>query len=68
RRQLAPLEGEPPNLLDPPTGCRFNPRCPFATDQCRVEEPPLADIGGGHMVACWNYEDVPVGITAGGVA
>jgi peptide/nickel transport system ATP-binding protein len=67
RRQLAPLEGEPPNLLDPPSGCRFNPRCPFATDQCRTEEPPLQDIGDGHQVACWNYEEVPVGITAGGV-
>ncbi|MBT8165869.1 MAG: ABC transporter ATP-binding protein [Acidimicrobiia bacterium] len=67
RRQLAPLEGEPPNLLDPPSGCRFNPRCPFATEQCRTEEPPLQDIGDGHLVACWNYEEVPVGITAGGV-
>lgn len=59
RRKLAPLEGEPPNLMDPPTGCRFNPRCPFVTDQCRTEEPPLADIGDGHMVACWNWESVP---------
>jgi peptide/nickel transport system ATP-binding protein len=67
RRKLAPLEGEPPNLLDPPSGCRFNPRCPFATDQCREEEPLLRDIGNGHQVACWNYEQVPVGITSGGV-
>ena len=59
RRVLAPLEGEPPDLLKPPTGCRFHPRCPFATDQCVVEEPPLEDIGGGHRVACWNYESVP---------
>jgi peptide/nickel transport system ATP-binding protein len=59
RRKLAPLEGEPPNLLDPPAGCRFNPRCPFATDQCRTEEPPMTDIGGSHQVACWNWEDVP---------
>lgn len=60
RRKLAPLEGEPPNLLDPPPGCRFHPRCPFATEQCRVEEPPLEEIGGGHKVACWNWEKVPV--------
>jgi len=59
RRQLAPLEGEPPDLLDPPTGCRFHPRCPFATEQCVTEEPPLEEIGGGHRVACWNHEDVP---------
>ena len=59
RRQLAPLEGEPPDLLDPPTGCRFHPRCPFATEKCAIEEPPLADIGDGHRVACWHWEQVP---------
>ena len=59
RRQLAPLEGEPPDLLDPPTGCRFHPRCPFATEQCVTHEPPLEDIGGGHRVACWHHEQVP---------
>lgn len=59
RRKLAPLEGEPPDLLNPPTGCRFHPRCPFATDKCVVEEPPLAEISEGHRVACWNYEEVP---------
>ncbi len=59
RRKLAPLEGEPPNLLDPPAGCRFHPRCPWATDQCHTVEPPLEDIGGGHLVACWNWEEVP---------
>jgi peptide/nickel transport system ATP-binding protein len=59
RRQLAPLEGEPPDLLAPPTGCRFHPRCPFATERCAIEEPPLADIGGGHRVACWHWEQVP---------
>lgn len=59
RRQLAPLEGEPPDLLAPPTGCRFHPRCPFATERCAMEEPPLADIGGGHRVACWHWEQVP---------
>ena len=60
RRKLAPLVGEPPNLLDPPPGCRFHPRCPFATDQCRTEEPPLEDLGNGHKVACWNWQEVPV--------
>ncbi len=59
RRSLAPLEGEPPNLLDPPTGCRFHPRCPFATEICLQEEPSLQSIGEGHTVACWNYEQVP---------
>ncbi|HJR93305.1 MAG TPA: ABC transporter ATP-binding protein [Acidimicrobiia bacterium] len=59
RRQLAPLEGEPPNLQNPPSGCRFHPRCPFATEQCVTEEPPLAEVRPGRRVACWNYEDVP---------
>ena len=59
RRQLAPLEGEPPNLLDPPTGCRFHPRCPFATEICISDEPPLTAIEPGHLVACWHYEQVP---------
>ena len=59
RRKLAPLEGEPPNLLDPPAGCRFHPRCPWATDRCRTDEPIPENVGGGHLVACWNWEQVP---------
>ncbi|MCB2224260.1 MAG: ABC transporter ATP-binding protein [Actinobacteria bacterium] len=63
RRKLAPLVGEPPNLMKPPSGCRFHPRCPFATDQCAAEEPAMEDLGGGHLVACWNHEKVPVGLS-----
>jgi peptide/nickel transport system ATP-binding protein len=59
RRQLAPLEGEPPNLLDPPPACRFHPRCPFATEICSQKEPPLEEIAPGHLVACWHHEEVP---------
>ena len=59
RRKLIALEGEPPNLLSPPAGCRFNPRCPFVTDICRTEEPLMTDIGGGHSVACHNWQEVP---------
>jgi len=65
RRQLAPLEGEPPNLLDPPTGCRFHPRCPFATEVCAKDEPPLTEIEPGHSIACWNHEQVPVTFVKG---
>jgi len=65
RRQLAPLEGEPPNLLDPPSGCRFHPRCPFATEKCVNEEPPLVEVESGHSIACWNPEQVPVGLAVG---
>ncbi len=59
RRKLAPLEGEPPDLLNPPPGCRFHPRCPWATEQCATEEPPAQDLGGSHQVACWNWQEVP---------
>jgi len=47
-------EGEAPDLLDPPPGCRFQNRCPIATEQCRRESPPLAEKAPGHVVACWN--------------
>ncbi len=59
RRKLAPLEGEPPNLLHPPAGCRFHPRCPFATEVCATDEPPYTEVDEGHIVACWNWEQVP---------
>ncbi|HMK80077.1 MAG TPA: ABC transporter ATP-binding protein [Xanthobacteraceae bacterium] len=47
------LEGAPPNLADPPPGCRFHPRCPLATDICRKEAPPLIDVAAAHRAACW---------------
>ena len=56
KRPLATLPGEPPNLIEPPTGCRFHPRCPYATDICRREEPPIVRRGG-HWAACWNPLD-----------
>ena len=53
KRPLATLGGEPPNLVDPPSGCRFHPRCPYATDICQREEPPVVDRDG-HWANCWN--------------
>ena len=53
KRELATLQGEPPNLLDPPPGCRFHPRCPYATDECRTEEPPIVRRGE-RWALCWN--------------
>lgn len=48
--------GEPPNLINPPTGCRFNPRCPnFMRGVCDVREPPLIEVNKGHYVKCWLY-------------
>ena len=46
------IEGELPSAIDPPAGCRFNTRCPAATDVCRTDEPQVQAIGGDHYVAC----------------
>jgi oligopeptide/dipeptide ABC transporter ATP-binding protein len=51
------IEGEPPSPLHPPPGCRFHTRCPLASTRCRTEEPPLDDIGGGHLVACHHHAE-----------
>jgi peptide/nickel transport system ATP-binding protein len=50
------LVGETPDAVHIPTGCRFHPRCPFAFDRCRVEEPPLFDVAPGQQAACWLVE------------
>jgi oligopeptide/dipeptide ABC transporter ATP-binding protein len=50
------LAGETPDAAHIPTGCRFHPRCPLVFDRCRVEEPPLFDVGGDQRAACWLAE------------
>lgn len=50
--QLEGIPGRPPDLLDPPTGCRFRARCPLAHDKC-IEQPPFVEVEPGHQVACW---------------
>jgi len=47
------IPGMPPDLLYPPPGCRFHPRCPYAMPICKKEEPPLEEIEKGHLVACY---------------
>jgi oligopeptide/dipeptide ABC transporter ATP-binding protein len=54
RRERIILKGDVPSPLDPPTGCRFHPRCPVVMDVCSQEEPIYQDVGGGHFVACFR--------------
>lgn len=52
RRERVILQGETPNPIDLPKGCRFHPRCPIATDECKQTDPPYVEITPGHQVAC----------------
>jgi len=63
--RLSAIAGRPPDLADLPAGCRFAPRCPYAQERCRVEEPPLTpDAGGLHAWACWYPVGTPEGSDA----
>ena len=53
-RKVKWIPGLPPDLVEPPPGCRFHPRCPHAMDRCKKEEPPLVEEKG-RKVACWLY-------------
>jgi peptide/nickel transport system ATP-binding protein len=57
RRERIVLQGDVPSPINPPSGCRFHPRCRYATERCRVERPKLAPIDGNRLVACHH----PVG-------
>ncbi|MEM2740134.1 MAG: ABC transporter ATP-binding protein [Candidatus Bathyarchaeia archaeon] len=52
KRGITFIAGEPPNLLNPPSGCRFHPRCPYAKPVCRGVEPPILEVKGNRSVAC----------------
>jgi oligopeptide/dipeptide ABC transporter ATP-binding protein len=62
--RLRAIPGRPPDLAAHVQGCRFAPRCPYAQDQCRTEEPPLRTAGQGHVFRCWY----PVGSAEGDAA
>jgi oligopeptide transport system ATP-binding protein len=64
RRERIVLEGDVPSPIKPPTGCRFHPRCRYATEVCTQIEPPLVDHGNGHLAACHH----PLNVGAGGEA
>ncbi len=52
KRRSIHITGEVPNAVNPPSGCRFHPRCPFADELCKTKEPELVEISNGHFVAC----------------
>lgn len=57
-QELYKMEGAPPNLVAPPTGCRFHPRCPYAVELCSTDEPDLlATDDPDHRASCWIYSD-----------
>jgi len=56
RRERIILTGDVPSPLNPPSGCRFHPRCPVVMDQCKVEEPAFKESTPGHWAACWRVE------------
>ena len=59
-KALVSIPGIPPDLTNPPLGCRFAPRCPRATAQCSEQEPPLSGDDAAHQFACWHPVDGPV--------
>ena len=56
-RRFAPVKGEIPSPLNPPSGCHFHPRCPHATQRCRKEPPAFKEIGSDHFSACYLNEE-----------
>ena len=57
-RKRIPLEGEVPSPIDPPSGCKFRPRCAYATDKCAQEIPTWEEADPGHFVACHHWREV----------
>jgi oligopeptide/dipeptide ABC transporter ATP-binding protein len=70
RQRLRPIKGQPPSLINVPTGCPYHPRCPYVMDVCRTDVPPLRDIPGPtrHVSACWLPVDRAAHPKAGEVA
>ncbi|RKX54632.1 MAG: ABC transporter ATP-binding protein, partial [Thermotoga sp.] len=55
KRGITTIPGAPPNLIDPPKGCRFHPRCSYRKPICEKEEPKLIEVEPGRKVACFLY-------------
>jgi oligopeptide/dipeptide ABC transporter ATP-binding protein len=58
RKTLQLIPGNIPNLISPPSGCRFHPRCPYAKDICKDKIPELEEVDGGHFVACYEWKNI----------
>jgi len=60
RERLRPIPGQPPSLINLPSGCPFHPRCPYVMDRCRTEVPDLDPVSGdpAHLSACWLPHDM----------
>ncbi len=58
KKRLQAIPGSPPDLSNPPKGCRFHPRCKYAREICKEEEPPLVEIGPGHYSKCHFAEEI----------
>ena len=56
KRDRIILPGDVPSPVNPPSGCRFHPRCPVAFEHCAVQEPPFREVSPDHLVACWRVE------------
>jgi len=54
-KRLSVIEGSIPDMLFPPKGCKFHPRCPYAFDKCKQEEPELKEVTEGRKIACHLY-------------
>jgi peptide/nickel transport system ATP-binding protein len=53
KERLVSIKGLPPDLVKPPPGCKFHPRCPFVVERCKQEEPPLGEVGPSQLARCW---------------
>jgi oligopeptide/dipeptide ABC transporter ATP-binding protein len=68
--RLVSIKGLPPDLSNPPPGCKFHPRCPFVVDRCKIEEPPLGEVDVNQVARCWvlmrnvNEQDIATAKTS----
>lgn len=58
RHRMTPIPGDVPNLVSPPSGCAFHPRCSYAVAQCTTEPPSLAIVGDRHLSRCWRSDEI----------